>query len=154
MVLSQQISTNIHWPGYCTITLFILASIFVLVCGHFWAEANLFRFCFHCMLYLSCCWRWNYEEEVGWNSINQLTPPLPLKSFVCLSKTGPGFFNSIWHSLFLCSLIWGKEIFVNFVDISGIVYYNCLNFFHSFFYHSSSVEIVNINPELIIKTML
>jgi len=71
--------------SYCTVHVQAVI-IFVIMCGHF-GWKRIFAIFFIVCLYLSCLWRFNFQDMEGLDQINRFNPATVL----CLSLPGLGF---------------------------------------------------------------
>ena len=93
-LVSSQLTTNIHWPCYCVLSMFM----FFIVCLY---------------MYMYCSWKSHRQDGKVWGAINRFNPA----RLVFMSQTWTCFSNVISSALYCLR----SEVFVRFVDIGGIV---------------------------------
>ena len=91
----QYLTTSIHWSIYCTIYMFMLSFIFVIVCGLVvWERIGA------CCLYMHCRLEIHVSRGEGWDPINRFNPV----TLLCLSQARTWISNIICLGLILCSV--------------------------------------------------
>jgi hypothetical protein len=85
---------NLFYPAI-VLSMFMFSFVFVIAdCLFDWMAVSSFFFIIN--LYLYCRWRTNYQEEQGWDPMNQFKTV----TFVCLSRTRKWISNVICRGLF------------------------------------------------------
>ena len=119
---SSQLTTNIHWPCYCTVDVFVVIH-FVTVSRMWSLLMEAIWACFYCLFIYVLPLVIQLSREKGWDPLVGLIPPHGGP----YPRPIPGFPTYIVVLFFVFSE-WRWEVTVRFVDIGGTVDYHCLNF--------------------------